>query len=68
MTQKLTPEQHVAANIARMSASSQTSTTAAQGMLNASIVWSLAMPAMAMGIATALARAFAATTPPPPPR
>lgn len=54
MTVPLTKAQSAAGNIARMSASTETSAAAAQGVLNAGIVLTLAWPAMMLGIASAL--------------
>jgi hypothetical protein len=54
MSPPFTPEQHVASSIDRMSASTETSAAAAHGILNASIVWSLALPALAFGTMAAV--------------
>jgi hypothetical protein len=63
MNAPLTKAQSAAGNIARMSASTETSAAAAHGILNAGIVLTLAWPAMMLGIASAL---LAPLGPPPP--
>jgi hypothetical protein len=64
MRRALTNAQHAAASIERMSASTETTAAAAHGLLNAGIVLSLAMPAMMLGMVSALMQPFR----PPPPR
>jgi hypothetical protein len=64
MSPKFTAEQQVAANMARVSAATETTAAAAHGLLNAGIVLGLAWPAMMLGMASAMLQPWMR----PPPR